>query len=273
MLKRCLAVLLALCAALCAMLAPACAAPESPYRIEVDLANQITTIYRCSDDAVVRQMICSTGVGESTPRGVFHLASRPADRAEWYFIGKYQCFVKRPTRIKGSILFHSLPYAEQDMDSIDAEALARLGSKASHGCVRLRWEDAEWIALNCPDGTETRIFTGASRREGLRQLLLEASFTGEDGEGYDGFTAALADGAPDALGRGDAGEDVTALQRMLGALGCFEGPLTGVYDGATVVAVMRFQSANGMAATGVATPAMVDYVEGKTREQRVGNRE
>ena len=253
-----------LSAVLCAMLAlpwAAVAGQESPYRIEVDVGNQITTVYSCADDAVVRQMICSTGTGDRTPRGTFHLASRAADRAEWYFIGKYQCYVKYPTRIQGSILFHSLPYLDRDMAAVDAQAFAQLGSKASHGCVRLRWEDAQWIALNCPDGTETRIFTAASRREALRQLLLEQSYSADSGVSYERFTRDAREAAPDALLYGAEGEAVEALQRRLGALGYFEGPLTGVYDAATVMAVKRFQSAWGFVDTGVATPALIERIE------------
>ena len=39
----------------------------SPYAIEVDITNQIVTVYRAEDmrqSGIVRQMICSTGVNE-----------------------------------------------------------------------------------------------------------------------------------------------------------------------------------------------------------------
>ena len=232
---------------------------DGKYRIEVDVANQITTVYRTEDGSIARQMICSTGANDSTPRGTFHLqVSRPTDRKEWYFIGKYQCYVKYPTRIKGAYLFHSLPYEAKDLDSVDAEAEARLGSKASHGCVRLRWEDAQWIAENCPDGTETRIFTGAVNQSALRELLLRRSYRGRIN--YERFIAALSEEAHRTMRRGDSGEDVEALQRKLGELGCFSGKVSGEYDSATVVAISRYQTARGMAATGLATPALVERI-------------
>lgn len=266
MFKRFLPALLALCVLL-GQAGFALAAQESPYRIEVDVANQITTVYRCADDAVVRQMICSTGIGDATPRGTFYLTSRATDRREWYFIGKYQCYVRFPTRIQGPFLFHSLPYAAQDLSSVDEQAQAQLGSKASHGCVRLRWEDAAWIAENCPDGTETRIFTGARRRDALRARLLEGSYTGDSGASYERFAHTLDEEDAAVLNRGDAGEDVEALQRMLGALGWYNAPLTALYDDATVVAVMRCQTAAGLPASGVATPALIARIEADARKK------
>ena len=253
----------ALCAAFCLVSPPARAAGADEYRIDVDIANQIATVYRQSDGSVARQMVCSTGADGTTPRGTFRLQkSRAADRSEWYFIGQYQCYVKYPTRIQGSILFHSLPYADMDMDTIDPQAVSQLllGEKASHGCVRLRWQDARWIAENCPDGTETHIFTGARDGRALRQLLLKGSYSAEDGADYEGFTEPLRDAESDALSRGDAGEDVQALQNKLGLLGYFEGRLTGEYDTATAVAVMRWQIAQGLCPTGFITPAQVGRI-------------
>lgn len=192
--RRTLAALAALCALLLIPGRSARAADASGYRIEVDVTNQITTVYRLEDGSVARQMICSTGANDATPRGDFKLqVSHPLDRQDWYFIGKYQCYVKYPTRIQGAILFHSLPYADREMTSVDMEALEQLGSATSHGCVRLHWRDAKWIARNCPDGTETRIFTGEARQDGLRELLKEKSYTGALGESYADFIAQIED--------------------------------------------------------------------------------
>ena len=250
--------ILAALLALLAAIAAGSAQGADEYRIEVDVANQITTVYRRADDAVVRQMICSTGVGDSTPRGAFTLAaSRALDRQEWYFIGKYQCFVRYPTRIRGSILFHSLPYSAKDLKALDMDALAQLGSKASHGCVRLHWRDAQWIAENCPDGTETRVFTGAARKEALRERLLHKSFRLSDGQSYAQFAAGVDEPLSNVLGRGDEGEAVAALQRRLRALGWYGGRITGAFDTATAVALMRCQAACGLAPSGRATPSLV----------------
>ena len=100
------------------------------------------------------------------------------------------------------------------------------------------------------------------RRDGraLRQLLLKGSYSAEDGADYEGFTEPLRDAESDALSRGDAGEEVQALQNKLGLLGYFEGRLTGEYDTATAVAVMRWQIAQGLCPTGFITPAQVGRI-------------
>lgn len=241
-----------------------CAAEENAdrYYIEVDLASQITTVYRAEDGAIVRQMICSTGTGDNTPRGSFNLEkSRDTDRKEWYYISEYSCFVKYPTRIQGHILFHSLPYAQKDMGTIDRQSVEQLGFKASHGCIRLRWQDAKWIADHCPDDTPTRIFTGTSQRAALRELLLKRSFTGANHTTYDEFIAAIADDVGDTcLSLGANGSDVAALQRRLGQLGYYNGPITGEYDSLTVAAVTRCQAAAGLLATGISSWPLLEKV-------------
>ena len=45
--------------------------------------------------------------------------------------------------------------------------------------------------MNCPDGTETRIFTGEARQDALQELLKEKSYTGALGESYSDFIASI----------------------------------------------------------------------------------
>ena len=65
--RRILAALL--CLLLCLLTMPALAAANQPYTIEVDVVNQIVTVYSASDGSIVRQMICSTGLNGCTPIG------------------------------------------------------------------------------------------------------------------------------------------------------------------------------------------------------------
>lgn len=192
-----------LCLVLLIALLSGGALAASPYAIEVDVTNQIVTVYRAedaSDSGVVRQMICSTGVNECTPVGDFTLNQRnSAERTKWYAIPTYDCYVQYVTRILDGYLFHSLPYFEEDEATLDTDAAALLGTPASHGCIRLRPEDAKWIAKNCPNGTPCHIYHSDAVDEGLRGLLLMQSYT-EDGEwesyaeflqGTGGLTAAV----------------------------------------------------------------------------------
>lgn len=205
-----------LCFVLLVALLSGCALAASPYAIEVDITNQIVTVYRAEDmseGGVVRQMICSTGENECTPVGRFTLNQRnSAERTKWYAIPTYDCYVQYVTRIIGGYLFHSLPYAEEDESTLDAEAAALLGTPASHGCIRLRPEDAEWIAKNCPNGTPCHIYHSWETDEGLRGLLLLHSYA-EGGE-----WASYADFAQGARGLAAAVQSMVTQQRIEGVV-------------------------------------------------------
>ncbi len=54
--------------------------------------------------------------------------------------------------------------------------------------------------------------------------------------------------------RGDQGPDVRLLQSSLNQLGYYFGPINGVFDGPTEVAVRQFQRDNGLVADGVVGP-------------------
>lgn len=238
-------------------------ADADTYCVEVDVTNQITTVYRAGDRRIVRQMLCSTGINDYTPLGTYKMEqTRPlTDRMEWYYITKFKCYVKFATRIKGGILFHSIPYAQKDMQTIDQEALAQLGTKASHGCIRLLWEDARWISEHCPVGTTVKIFNGAAKKTGLRDLLKVQGYTEDCRLSYRQFL----DASPlktlsGGLGRGCSGEEVTALQKRLIGLGFYEDAPTGIYDDATTLAVMRYQAAASETVNGVASRALLERI-------------
>ena len=179
-----------------ALLVNCAAAEKIRFAVEVDLTNQITTVYMArgrEDGDIVRQMICSTGTGgeDATPLGEFKMKQHyPEERGEWYWIQKYEVYVQYPTRFNGPILFHSIPCAEKDISTIDQQALSELGEPTSHGCVRLRGEDAKWIAQNCPDGTTVRVYESENRNEALRAQLLRRTFDAGEWQSYDAYLAA-----------------------------------------------------------------------------------
>lgn len=249
---------------------------ERPYYIEVDVTNQIVTVYRVSDDSVARQMICSTGVHNSTPLGTYYMPKKwkNSERKSWYWFDVYMCYAKWATRIYADILFHSIIFDDNDDNKPDKKSLAALGSKASHGCVRLKVEDARFIAENCLSGTQVKIFESDEPNEVLRMRLKHSSYTGEDGESYEDFLAISDTG----MGMGDEGENVSDLQARLQALGYYNGSVSGFYDMDTVSAVKQLQNDLGVHATGTVeseleqiiysedvplSTEMVDMVEGQ----------
>ena len=88
---------------------------EPPYYVEVDVTNQIVTGYYNNDrtnSGVVRQMLCSSGKNDKTPRGTFTLQEKKqsTERTQWHPLnGGY--WGKWCTRIPGHYLFHSIPYS------------------------------------------------------------------------------------------------------------------------------------------------------------------
>ena len=165
MVKRLLACLIVIGTLLCMTATVAGAASDLKYWIGVDVVNQRTTVYSTKDNSVVHRFICSTGLKSGyTPLGTFKMPKPRAstDRKEWYYLSEYRCWVKYASRIKGAILFHSLPYNSKNDADIDPEALANLGKPASHGCIRLKDAAAQWIARHCPEGTVVVIHRGAN---------------------------------------------------------------------------------------------------------------
>ena len=232
---------------------PTASAEIMPYTISVDLTNQIVTMYSTSDNTIVRQMLCSTGLRNSTPTGTFTLPKnqRKGERQEWYYFNVYNCYAKYATRIYNGIMFHSIPYNRKRDSSISKKAVDEFGQPASHGCIRLRPDDAEFIAKNCLAGTVVKIFKSSDEDPDLRALLMEASYTGQDGMSYNAYMGIPDD--PGVLGRYTSGSEVLDLQYRLRALGFYTDEPDGQYRTSTVNAVKQLQKALGLEQNGFAT--------------------
>lgn len=124
---------------------------EPNYRIEVSIKEQKVRIF--DNDNLVKDWIASTGENNSTPRGHFTIQNR----GEWFFSEKYQDGAVWWVSFKdwGIYLFHSVPMDRQR--NIIEEEADKLGTPASHGCVRLEVEHAKWIYDNIPEGTPVDI--------------------------------------------------------------------------------------------------------------------
>ncbi len=234
---------------------------DMPYYIEVDLTNQIVTIYSTGTDVIVRQMLCSSGTDEApTPRGTFYLPRKEEklEREEWYYFRAYSCYAHYATRIYKGVLFHSIPCSRRSDSTISQKALSEFGRPASHGCLRLRWQDAEFIAKCCLEGTRVHIFKSKKPDKELRELLYAASYTNERGQSYKAYL-----GIPDVegvMGRYSKGSDVRDLQTRLRDLGIFNDEIDGEYGGSTVNAVRQAQRLMGVEESGVATLEFQDVL-------------
>ena len=123
------------------------------YRVEVSIDAQTVTVYQLNESdqyEQVQQFTCSTGLGNSTPRGIF-LDGYPANR--WHYFKKFDCWAQYSFEIEGNILFHSVLYSDKDVDTLRKGSVYALGSPASHGCIRLSVKNAKWLFEHCKKGT------------------------------------------------------------------------------------------------------------------------
>ena len=246
------------------------ASAASKYYIVVDLTNQIVTVYdsgNVTESGIVRQMICTTGKsGTPTPTGTFYLPSksRASERSEWYYFSKYKCYAKWATRIRGGILFHSVLYSASKKGPTKASVNA-LGSKASHGCVRLRVDDAKWIAKNCLAGTKCKIYSSGKTNSTLRKKLKSKTFS-RSSQTYDSFmgrTGSSTSTASDSklpLKSGSKGALVNQLQTRLVELGFLNTTPDGKFGANTQTAVQAFQTASGIQKTTKVDQALWDRI-------------
>ena len=61
------------------------------------------------------------------------------------------------TRVVGGVLFHSVAGSNMTSYNLSAAEYNKLGSPASHGCIRMTVRDAKWIYDNCSLGTKVTI--------------------------------------------------------------------------------------------------------------------
>lgn len=131
-------------------------AATGKYHIKVNrLTNTVTVYERQSDGSYkpIKAMLCSSG-GPLTPLGTFKTQIKYRWKSLFYGVyGQYS------TRIVGNVLFHSIPFYRLDPSTLMRGQFERLGTVASHGCVRLSAADAKWIYDHCSLGTEVTVYS------------------------------------------------------------------------------------------------------------------
>lgn len=122
-----------------------------PLSIKGSLDDQKVMVFDAKGLAI-KTFTCSSGEsGSETPTGTFSVSNRGISfynsnlgEGAYYWTSFY-----------GDYLFHSIPF-NQDYEIKQNEA-EKLGTPASHGCIRLSMDDAKWIYDHIQDGTKVTV--------------------------------------------------------------------------------------------------------------------
>lgn len=129
---------------------------QSSYVIRVNRTACCVTVYakdgKKGYTIPVVAFICSTG--KDTPKGTFYTGRK----YRWQELFG-PCWGQWCTTITGNILFHSVYYDKRnDNKTLNVKAYNKLGTMASHGCIRLRACDTKWLYDNCKSRTKVIIY-------------------------------------------------------------------------------------------------------------------
>lgn len=121
------------------------------FRIEVKLSEQKVFVFH--KDNIIKEMICSAGTEEKpTPRGEF----KTTEKGNYFWSDKYNVGAYYWVRFYNEYLFHSVPFDENN--KMIEEEYEKLGTPASHGCIRLKPEEAKWLYDMLPPGVKVVIY-------------------------------------------------------------------------------------------------------------------
>ncbi len=245
------------------------ATPEPiAFQLEVDVNNQVVKVWSWTADTggyttLYKSFLCSTGTksNPSTP-GTYVLSGR---KARWCYFSKWGgSKAQYWTKIDEEIAFHSVIYSDYDEMTLKTSSLSKLGTRQSHGCIRLTVADSKWIYDNCGEGTVVIIredcpddpeLVAQVQPGKLDKSVMQPKTTPAPTPfpEYDSYTHPAVELR--TLSNGKTGVDVWWLQMKLKELGYYTGTVTGTYLGGTKAAVKAYQRANGLSADGVATVA------------------
>lgn len=122
-----------------------------PLKIDVSIKDQRVTVLDAKD-RLVKEFVCSSGEeGSETPTGTFTVT----DRGKSFYNPAVKEGAYYWTRFYKAYLFHSVPFDKNEI--MEPEEAEKLGTPASHGCIRLKTENAKWIYDNIPEGTKVLI--------------------------------------------------------------------------------------------------------------------
>ena len=179
---------------------------DSPYIIHVDVEQKRLTLFQGNE--LLNSWTIATGAWDTpTPVGVFTITHRFSGE----MCGFGTCF-----------LGLNVPWGNYGIHGTNKPE--SIGSNASHGCIRMKVEDAEALYAIVPNGTK---------------VVIECGPWGELG------------GTLRVLKNGDRSAAVRAVQRKLRALGFYQGWPDGIFGDGTQRAVDAARKTYGLAPNGL----------------------
>ena len=137
-------------------------------RIEIDLTNQIATVYGVYSDGsskpIMSEFVSTAGKGHTTPTGNFKIQGASGGRKAKYRTAKMssgKSYAEFLCRFHGGKCMHTVPYSKrQTTGHVYKGEFNKLGTPRSAGCVRMPWKMASYIYNSCPVGTPVKVFKG-----------------------------------------------------------------------------------------------------------------
>ncbi|WP_411678716.1 L,D-transpeptidase [Clostridium thailandense] len=126
---------------------------KTQYTLDVSLNSQSIDVIK--NDKKIKKISCSTGlIGDQdteTPLGIFSVQCK----GEYFYSNKYKEGARYYIKFFSNYLIHSIPVDEKG--NIIEDEKKKIGFPASHGCIRISIQDAEWIYKNIPEGSTVAI--------------------------------------------------------------------------------------------------------------------
>jgi lipoprotein-anchoring transpeptidase ErfK/SrfK len=143
------------------------------YYIELDLVNQIITVYDGGPTgSIVLQSLISSGNKQNpSGSGTYRLGTLKERFGYFVAFGQYAQYW---TQVVRGVYIHSVMYDSKKLSSMSRSAYNNLGKAVSHGCIRVMPEVAQWIFYNCPPGTACKLNTRALKNPDLVKALKSA---------------------------------------------------------------------------------------------------
>lgn len=138
-------------------------------RIDVDLTNQVTTIYAKYSDGswkpFMSEFVSTARAGKTTPIGNWKIQPSGSKKAKYRTakMSSGKSYAEYLVRFKGAKCMHMVPYSTRNTSGkVSKSEFNKLGTPRSAGCVRMPAKMARYIYNNCPLGTPVRVFRGKS---------------------------------------------------------------------------------------------------------------